>query len=384
MRKSSLRSLTTGAATALLLACGGDDPPGPGPDRDTSTEDVPVEVTLPTDCYLPEAPTAELDCAFMCEKVSACGLDEASCLSDCAAFAFMLSPEAGAGVERCFIDLPCNDHPAFFGAIGCVANLKEDPDFSAPAVNTAMCDEVTARAASCGLSAELGDAMESLCDLAGHALAPELVTRARECASASCETFSECLASSSCFWDGIVPVDDAIPDERDACLNSRDDNAIGTSDAIGEALACVDGCPSGSFWCAQGCVTDTSGMTGPCSTCFTLLGRCMRASCEGPCTEPQSAACHACQTEAGCADDFRVCAGRSILGGPDDAIDCNAQEQAEIRDEAMVENATKCVFQCSDGPTCNAECMEALVMVGSCCLGCAGVFATCAGRECAT
>jgi hypothetical protein len=375
-----------------LLLCGlvfgcGDDEAKPSVTDTTDTTDTSdvgdtrPDVELPTGCYLPSTPTATMDCDLMCEKVVACGVTEADCLEDCLAYTYLLAPEAGPKVEECFVDLPCNQHPAAFGAIGCVALLAEDTSYTPPAGNAAACSALEAKAQSCGVAEEVKTQVAFLCEHAGHALSVDLMGRANVCAAESCEGFVACLSGSSCFWDGLRP-DEEIPVEVDACLNSRDANAIGTSDVIGSALTCVDGCLDGTFTCAQSCLVDTAGLTGSCSTCYAVLGRCVRTECDGRCADPMSEGCQTCLADRGCAGAFRTCAGRPIPGGPDDQVDCTAGEQTEIRGEPMIENIAKCVRQCQDGATCNDECMGALLFVEGRCTGCAGDLATCAGQTC--
>lgn len=382
--RANARAGASVCLVGLLVACGGDDGPG---SSDTDTRDTSgdtandIEVELPTGCYLPSAPTAAMDCALMCEKVAACGVEEADCLSDCVAYTYLLAPEAGPKVEECFVDLPCNQSPAAFGAIGCVALLAEDASYTPPAGNAAACSALIARAESCNLAEESRDQIGNLCERAGHAISVDLMGRANACASESCEGFLACLGGSSCFWDGLLP-DEEIPVEVNACLNSRDTNAIGTQDVLGASLTCVDGCLDGTFSCAQNCLVDDAGLTGPCSTCYAVLGRCVRTECDGQCADPMSAGCQTCLKDRGCATAFSTCAGRPIPGGPDDQVDCTAAEQSEIRGEPMVENVAKCVLQCQDGATCNEDCMEALLFVDERCFDCAGELATCAGRTC--
>ena len=370
-------------AMTIAVACGGDDGPSStdADTRDTSGDTADIDVELPTGCYLPSAPTAAMDCALMCEKVAACGVEEDDCLSDCVAYTYLLAPEAGPKVEACFVDLPCNQSPAAFGAIGCVGLLSEDSDYTPPAGNAAACSALIAKAESCNLNAEQKDQIGFLCERAGHAISVELMGRANGCATESCEGFVACLGGSSCFWDGLLP-DEEIPVEVDACKNSRDTNAIGTRDVLGGALTCVDGCLDGTFSCAQSCLVDDVGLTGPCSTCYAVLGRCVRTECDGQCSDPMSAGCQTCLKDRGCAAAFQTCAGRPIPGGPDDQVECTAAEQGEIRGEPMIENVAKCVLQCQDGATCNEDCMEALLFVDERCFGCAGELATCAGASC--
>ncbi|MCC6621497.1 MAG: hypothetical protein IT385_09610 [Deltaproteobacteria bacterium] len=369
-----------------LAACG--DSGGSGGDTTTTTDTSggdgsgDVEVTLPTGCYLPAAPTTTMDCALMCEKVDACGIAEDDCLASCLEYTYLLAPEAGPRVEECFVESPCNSHPAAIGALGCIATLKDDDAYTPPAGNLAACDAIQAKAESCNLATSVKDQITFLCDVAEHGLSADIMGRAGACATEACDTFVACLDDSSCAWDGLLE-DDDIPDERDACANDRDRNAIGTEPIVSEALTCIDGCADGTFACARDCLVDGSQLTGPCSTCFTVLGRCMRGACDAACAaDPSAAGCYACLEAEGCDDAFAVCAGIPVPGSPDDQLDCDADDRAELAREDMIENLTKCVDQCSDGATCLGECTEALITVSPRCTDCAGELAVCAAGAC--
>ena len=117
----------------------------------------------------------------------------------------------------------------------------------------------------------------------------------------------------------------------DACENPSDLNAVndatynlggagGATNFSGVVGSCgLDCLAAGNndavIQCALDCVnlaTDNA-VSEDCTGCFTASAICARDNCLGAClTDPAGEACFTCRCEAGCEDDFGVCAGSGV------------------------------------------------------------------------
>ncbi|MFO0746195.1 MAG: hypothetical protein U1F43_11045 [Myxococcota bacterium] len=341
-----------GAVTLSALAACGDSGKGgdatKAPDGDATTGDAGDggdtgdAIVLPTDCYLPAAPLATMDCDLMCRKVAACGAAEADCLTECAELTYLLNPDAAARVESCFVDLPCNGGPAVFGAVGCIARLADDATYHAPSADSEGCAALETKVESCALAEEVSDAVKFQCDKYATGPRPHGIRRAA-CADRPCDEVATCIAASSCAWKDLPTGSTTNLPGHDEC--SDETSAIVSGGAV-SAVAVVrpELCRQGQH--QRRAAWSTAPISRPPARTASARSASARTTTSSPCATGTDAGCYA-PDQRRLRGAVRRGAGLPIPGSPADTT-CTAADRTAI---AASGDITESVGQCVDQQT---------------------------------
>jgi hypothetical protein len=101
------------------------------------------------------------------------------------------------------------------------------------------------------------------------------------------------------------------PSQNGVCQNETDCPSVSSGDARMAAGTCGQGClGSSDKECAVKCITDKTGMTGDCATCYAQAVACATKECLVECVQdPESDGCKQCQVDKGCRSAFNDCSG---------------------------------------------------------------------------
>ncbi|MBU1430393.1 hypothetical protein KKF91_07530 [Myxococcota bacterium] len=135
--------------------------------------------------------------------------------------------------------------------------------------------------------------------------------------SSCAETFTGCSGVTLGGGEVIdVGVDAGAPSAL--CQGGEDSNIIidETIDVIAKTVECGLGCvesPDGLVTCADRCIRRATGLSEPCTACYSELISCTLINCAEDCAQGFNAPCERCQQENNCIEPHLVCTGNAVV-----------------------------------------------------------------------
>ena len=211
----------------------------------------------------------------------------------------------------------------------------------------------------------------------------------KDCWDRACsEAFLECSGLEE------VPEPRDGPNLAAACLNEDDQEVMGADPPPAlrrTAQACAGECFGEPEGCGPRCISNGSGLSFACATCFDFANSCPFRRCFQQClADPNAAPCQAClQNE--CLPEFQVCSGLDELPedpevplppAPEDA--CVGDADAAALDGADMPAVTgQCAFDCIGGPPeCGLDCIADGAGLTDDCADCFARRQACQGANC--
>ena len=227
---------------------------------------------------------------------------------------------------------------------------------------------------------------------------------------ADCDAFDDGLSNASCLAGIDIPTT-TLPAGAGACTNPADESVLMTVDIQAETRTCTLQCLTSQTreQCIASCVVNRTGLGAGCALCYAGSANCGVLNCAGPCALDQSSpGCVSCLEDAGCIDEFDLCAGTGIVTtttvapgsttttsfpgstttitlGPGGAC-ANAADEAVAATFDLQAEATTCTLGClsaPDLPQCVADCVATETGLSGECALCYGESSECGIANCA-